>query len=171
MYEQYFHTQHNNSTSGYYATHVLQGYLSRNTAHTVSPKLKAWPWNKTCQPSKNTVSHKKVSRRPLIIFHPKAWKKLNNQPNGGWFSQERRPKIKILFQGLKHTAQPKDRMPISMQMLSYLSSSIMQGFPDVNSVEPPLAPQKQSRTITFQMWLMITTNWQFSWKHNAVKYL
>ncbi len=94
-----------------------------------------------------------------------------SQLYGGWFSQERRPEIKFLYQGLKHIAQPEDRMPISMQMLRHLGCSIMQGFPNVNSVEPPMAQKKQRKTVTSQTRLMITTNWQFSWKHNAVKYL
>jgi hypothetical protein len=38
MYEQSLHTQRNSSTSGFNATCVLQGYLSRNTTHTVLPK-------------------------------------------------------------------------------------------------------------------------------------
>jgi hypothetical protein len=30
-------------TSGFYATHALHGYSSRNMTHTVLQKLKAWP--------------------------------------------------------------------------------------------------------------------------------
>jgi hypothetical protein len=41
----------------------------------------------------------------------------------------------------------------------------MQGIANVVSVEPPMAPQKQRRTV------MMITKQQFSWKHNAVKYL
>ncbi len=38
--------------------------------------------------------------------------------------------------------QPKDGMPTSMQMLRHLGSSIMQGFPNLNSVEPPISSAK-----------------------------
>ncbi len=40
-------------TSGFYATHALRGYSSRNTTHTVLPKLTAWPYIITAQ--QNTV--------------------------------------------------------------------------------------------------------------------
>ncbi len=63
--------------------------------------------------------------------------------------------------GLKCKMQPKDGMPISMQMLRHLGSSIMQGFPNINSVEPPTAPQKQRRRVSSQTQLMITTKIQF----------
>jgi hypothetical protein len=106
---------------------------------------------------------KKVfSMRPLITLPPKTWKKLDKQPTAGkliltW----RRPEIKILYQRLKCKVQPEDRTPLSTQMLRHFDSSIMQGFPNLNSVEPPTALQKQMRTFTSQTWLMITTNWQF----------
>ncbi len=127
----------------------------------------------TLTAQQNTVGHKKgFPKRPLIFLHPKAWRSLTiSQLHGGWFLQKRRPEIKFYTKGSKCTAQPKDGMPISTQTLRHLGSSIMQGFPNVNSVEPPLALQKQRRTVTSQMQLMITTNWQFSWKHNAAKYL
>jgi hypothetical protein len=44
MYEQPLHMQHNSSTSGFNATRDLQGYSSRNTTHTVLPKLIAWQY-------------------------------------------------------------------------------------------------------------------------------
>jgi hypothetical protein len=71
-YEQYFHVQRNSSTSGgYYATCVLQGYLSRNTTHTVLPKLKAWQWkNLTAQ--QNTVGHKKSFNETACDSSPKC---------------------------------------------------------------------------------------------------
>ncbi len=96
----------------------------------------------------NTVGHKKgFPKRPLLFLHPKTGRSLTiSQLHGGWFSQERRPEIKFYTKGLKHTAQKKG-MPISMQMMRHLGSSIMQRFPNVNSVEPPLAPQKQRRTV------------------------
>ncbi len=94
-----------------------------------------------------------------------------SQPHRGWFSQDRTPMIKFFYQGLKRTAQPEDGMPISTQLLRHLGRSIMQGFTNVNSVEPPTAPQKQRRMVTSQMGLMITTKLQFSWEHNAVEYL
>ncbi len=100
--------------------------------------------------------------RPLIILHPKARRSSTiSQLLGGWFSQESRPEIKFLYQGLKCTAQPKVGTPISVQMLSHLGSSIMQGIANVNSVEPPIAPQKQRKTVTSQMWLITTTKSSF----------
>ncbi len=58
MYKQPLHMQRNSSTSVFNATRVLQGFSSRNTTHTVLPKLKAWPWNNSnslveyCRPQK-----------------------------------------------------------------------------------------------------------------------
>ncbi len=68
MYEQYLHMQCNSSTSGYYATHVLQGYSSRNMTHTVLPKLNAWP--QTVQ--RNTVGHKKGFNETTNNSSPKG---------------------------------------------------------------------------------------------------
>jgi hypothetical protein len=80
MYEQLLHMQHNSSTSGFNATCVLQGYLSRNTTHAVLPKLTALPWNSYNSPTEYWRPHKGFPKRLLIILHPKAWKKLSNQP-------------------------------------------------------------------------------------------
>jgi hypothetical protein len=71
MYEQHLHVQHNSSTSGYYATRVLQGYSSRNTIHTVLPKLSlATEHNITAQ--RNTVGHKKSFNETPYISSPKG---------------------------------------------------------------------------------------------------
>ncbi len=82
--------QCNSYTSGCYATHVLQGYSSRNTTHTVLQMLKAWPWNITAQ--QNTVGHKqKVSNETNL--HPKEWKELPVGPvaqarDTAWWEEE-----------------------------------------------------------------------------------
>jgi hypothetical protein len=73
MYEQPLHTQRNSSTSGFNATRDLQGYSSRNTTHTVLPKLMAWPWNNSNSPAEYCRPQKKgFPVRPLIFLHPKT---------------------------------------------------------------------------------------------------
>ncbi len=62
MYEQLLHMQRNSSTSGFNATHVLQGYLSSNMTHTVLPKLTACH-EITISTQQNTVGHKKGFQR------------------------------------------------------------------------------------------------------------
>jgi hypothetical protein len=158
MYEQYLYVQCNSSTSGYYAT------ITKAEGLAMKQHIKA---------QRNTVGHKKGFQWDHLLFFTKWCRRSStiSHLQEGWFSHERRPEIKFLYQGLKRTVQPEDGMPISMQMLRHLGSSIMQGFPNVNSVEPPMAPQKQRRMVTSQMQLIITTNWQFLWKQNAVKYL
>ncbi len=145
MYEQLLHVQRNSSTSGFNATCVLQGYLSRIITHTALPKLTAWPWYNSNSPVEYCRPQKRVSKETTYISSPKgveeAWQSAN------FTSQEHRPEIKFYTKGLKCTAQPKNGAPISMQMMRHLGSSIMQGFPNVNSVEPPLALQNQRRTV------------------------
>ncbi len=70
MYEQHLHQERNSFTSVYYATRVLQGYLSRNTTHTVLPKLGlAMKQHITAQ--QNTVGHKRVSNKTAYNSSPK----------------------------------------------------------------------------------------------------
>ncbi len=68
MYEQPLHMQRNISTSGLNATHVFQGYLSRNTTHTVLPKLTAWPWSNSNSPAEYCRPQKKGFQRDLLYF-------------------------------------------------------------------------------------------------------
>ncbi len=46
-------------------------------------------------------------------------------------------------------------------------ASLMQENANVNSVKPPMAPQKQRITVTSQMQPMITTKMQYSWKQKC----
>jgi hypothetical protein len=101
----------------------------------------------TLTAQQNSIGHRKsVSKGTTRIFSS-SWGSLTiSQPNGGRFSQERRPEIKFYTKGLKRTAQPKNGMPASTQKMRQLGISIMWGLPNVNSVEPPLAPQILRRT-------------------------
>ncbi len=172
MYEQPLHTQRNSSTSGFNATCDLQGYLSRNTTHTVLPKLMAWPWNySTAQ--WNTVGHKKrVSNETTYISSPKDWRSLTiSQPHGGWFSQVRRPEIKFLYQRVEaHSATKKPGCPYPCKRWDTLVSPLCKDSP-MWIVLSHNWLRKNRGEWSSQMRLMITTSWQFSWKHNAVKYL
>jgi len=67
MYEQPLHVQRNSSTSGFNATRDLQGYSSRNTTHTVLPKLMAWPWDYSNSPAEYCRPQKKVSKGTTYI--------------------------------------------------------------------------------------------------------
>ncbi len=171
MYEQLLHTQRNSSTSGFNATCVLQGYLSKNTTHTVLPKLMAWLWNNSNSPAEYCKPQKRVSKETTYISSPKGMEEAWQSASFTGVDSHKSVGLRYSFctKGLK--TQPKNGMPISTQIMRNLSGSIMQGLPNVNRVEPSMALQKQRRTVTSQTWLMITTNWQFSWKHNAVKYL
>ncbi len=66
-----------------------------------------------------------------------------SQLHGGWFSQQRRPEIKFLYQGLKRTVQPKLGCPYQYRWCWVTSvAPLMQGIANVIDVEPPMAPQK-----------------------------
>jgi hypothetical protein len=129
-------------TSGFYATHALHGYSSRNTTHTVLQKLKYQPWNITAQ--QNTVGHKqKVSNETNLHLKDERSSTIS-QLNQGWFSKELRPEIKSTYQGLKRTAQTKRLgWPYPCKWCWVTSVALLlQGNANVDSVEPPLAPQK-----------------------------
>ncbi len=163
-YDQYLHTQRNSSTSWYYATCVLKGYSSRNTTHTVLAKLKAWPWNKTYQPRKILQATNRVSMKPLIFLHPKACRSLTmSHLHRGWLSQECRLEIKFYTKGWSVQHNQKTGRQYPRKCWDTLIAPIMQGFLNVNSVEPSTAPQKQRKMVTSQMRLMITNKRQFSW--------
>jgi hypothetical protein len=92
------HTQRNSSISGFNATCVLQGYLSRSTTHTVLLKLTSWPWNDSYSPAEYCGPQKGFPKRPLIFLHPKTGRSLTiSQLHGGWFSQECRLEIKFFY--------------------------------------------------------------------------
>jgi hypothetical protein len=84
-----------------------------------------------------------------------------SQLNQDWFSQELGPEIKCTCQGLKRTVQPKKLgWPYPRRWCWVtLVISLMQEIANVNSVELPLAPQKQRITQ-----LMISTKRQFLMK-------
>ncbi len=110
MYEQPLHMQRNSSTLGFNATRDLQGYLSRNTNHTVLPKLMAWPQNNSNSPAEYCRPPKRVSKETTYISSPTDWRSLTiSQPHGGWFSQERRPEIKFLYQRAEVHSATKER--------------------------------------------------------------
>ncbi len=147
-------------------------FVQEHNSHSIT-KAEGLAMKLNITAQQNTISHKKGFQGDhLYFFIQRHGRSLTiSQLHGGWFSQEHRPETKFLHQGLKRTAHPKDRTPISMQMmLSYLSGSIVQGIVNVISVEPPMAPQKQRKTVTSQMQLMITTKRQLSWKPKAVEY-
>ncbi len=173
MYEQHLHQERKN----FYFRILCHPcppriFVKEHNTHSIT-KAEGLAMKQHITAQQNTVGYNKGFQWDrLWLFTKWCERSLTiSQPQERWFSQECRPEIKFLYQGLKRTVQPENGMPISMQKLSHLGSSIMQGFPDVNSIEPPLALQKQRRTVTSQTWLIITTNWQFSWKHNTVKYL
>jgi hypothetical protein len=97
----------------------------------------------------NTVGHKKgLPKKPLIFLHPKTQRSLTiSQLCRGWFSQERRPKIKFLYQRVEAHSATKERdahIYSNDETPWYLHFVKIPH--NVNSVEPPLTPQKQSRT-------------------------
>ncbi len=96
-----------------------------------------------------TVGHKKgFPKRSLLFLHPKTGISLTiSQFHGGWFSQEHRPEIKVSYQRVEAHSATRKGTHIFTQMMRHLVSSIMEGFPNVNSVEPRLAPQKKRRTV------------------------
>jgi hypothetical protein len=56
-------------------------FIQEHDPHSIT-KAEALAMKQNITAQQNTVSHKKrFSMRPLIILHPKEWKKLNNQPN------------------------------------------------------------------------------------------
>ncbi len=172
MYEQLLHTQCNGSTSGFNATCVLQGYLSRNMTHTVLPKLTAWPWNSYNSPAEYCRLQKGLPKRPLIILHPKCGRSLTySHFHGGWFSQERRPEIKLNNKGWsawrnQKTGRLYPRKCWVTLVALWCKDSLMWIV-----LSHHWLCKKQRLMVTVQTQLMITTNWAFSWKHNAVEYL
>jgi hypothetical protein len=171
MYEQPLHTQHNSSTSGCSATCVLQGYLPRNTTHTVLPKLMAWPWNNSNSPAEYCRLQKGFPKRPLIFLHPKTGRSSTiSQLHGGWFSQEHRPEIKFYTKELKCTAQPEKGHPYPRKWWDTLVAPLCKDSPMWIVLSHHWLCKNRGEWSS-QMQLMIPTNWQFSQKHNAVQYL
>jgi hypothetical protein len=115
----------------------------------------------------NTVGHKQKVSNETTNLHLKGWKELNNQPTKSrLIVTELGPKIKSTHQGLKRTAQPKQLGWPYLRIRCWVTSvtPLMQGNANVNSVEPPLAPQKQRIKTTSQTGLMITTEKQYFMK-------
>ncbi len=104
--------------------------------------------------------------RPPIFTWKSERSSTISQLNQGWFSQELGPEIKSIHQGLKRTAQPKKMGWPYPRILCWVTSvtPLMQGNANVNSVKPPLAPQKQGIKTTSQTQLMITTKRQYFMK-------
>jgi hypothetical protein len=103
--------------------------------------------------------------RPIFTWRSEKSSTIS-QPKQGWFSQELRPEIKSVHQGLKCTAQPKKLgWPYPRIWCSVTSvTPLMQKNANVYSVAPPLAQQKQRIKTTSQMRLMITTKRKFFMK-------
>ncbi len=126
----------------------------------------------------NTVGHKQKVSNETTNLHLKEWKELNNQPTksrliltGAWaWDKVYTPRVKA------HSATKKMGWPYPcIWCWVTLVTPLMQGKANVNSVEPPLAPQNQMIKTTSQTQLMITTerqyfikaekNSQLSWIH------
>ncbi len=121
----------------------------------------------------NTVGHKKkVSNETTYISSSKNWRSLTiSQPHGGWFSHERRPEIKFLYQRVEaHSATKKLGCLYPRKWWDTLVSPLCKDSP-MWIVLSHHWLRKNRGERSSQMRLMITTSWQFSWKHNAVKYL
>ncbi len=148
MYEQPLHMQRNRSTSGFNATRDLQWYLSRNTAHTVLPKLMVWPWNNSNSPVEYCRPQKRFSNETTYISSPKVWRSsIISQPHRGWFSQERRPEIKCLYQRVEvHVATKKLRCPYPRKQWDTLVSPLCKDFP---------------------MWIVLSHHWLCKNKENS----
>ncbi len=100
-------------------------------------------------------------------LHLKKWKELNSLPTksrlilaGAWaWDKVYIPRVKA------HSATKKLGWPCLRRWCWVtLVTPLMQGNANVNSVELPLAPQKQRIMTTSQTWLMITTKRQFIMK-------
>ncbi len=116
----------------------------------------------TLTAQQNTVGHKKgFPKRPLIFLHPKTERSSTiSQLHGGWFSQERRPE--------QHNQ--RTRCPYPRKWWDTSVSPLCKGSP-MWIVLSHHWLRKNRGEQSSQMQLMITTNWPFSWKHNAVEYL
>ncbi len=121
----------------------------------------------------NTVGHKKrVSNETTYISSPKDWRSSTiSQPHGGWFSQERRPEIKFLYQRVEvHSATKIPECPYPHKQWDTLVSPLCKDFWMWIVLSHHWLCKNRGKWSS-QMRLMITTSWQFSWKHNAVEYL
>ncbi len=111
-------------------------------------KLMAWPWNKSNSPVEYCRPQIRVSKETTYISSPKDWRSSTiSQPHGGWFSQEHRAEIKFLYQRVEAHSATKEQdahIHTNDETPWYLHHVKI---PNVNSVEPPLALQKQRRTV------------------------
>ncbi len=86
----------------------------------------------TLTAQRNTVGHKKrVSNETKYISSPKDWRSLTiSQPHGGWFSQERRPEIKFLYQRVEaHNATKIPGCPYPCKQWDTLVSPLCKDSP------------------------------------------
>ncbi len=132
----------------------------------------AWPWNNSNSPAEYCRPQKRVSKETTYMSSSKNWRSSTiSQPNGGWFSQERRPEIKFLIPK-SWSAQRNQRMecPYPHKRWDNLVSQLCKDSPMwIVLSHHWLCKNRGERSS--QMRLMITTNWRFSWKHIAVEYL
>ncbi len=127
----------------------------------------------TLTAQRKTVVHKKrVSNETSYISSPKDWRSSTiSQPHGGWFSQEHRPEIKFLQQRDEaHSATKKPGCPHPRKQWDTLVSPLCKDFPMCIVLSHHWL-RKNIGEWASQTRLMITTSWQFSWKHNTVEYL
>ena len=173
MYEQPLHT--------FRAIVLLQDLMPLVTSKDIPPGTwltqyyQSW-WlghEITLTAQRNTAGHKKrVSNETTYISSPKDWRSSTiSQPHGGWFSWERRPEIKFLYQWVEaHSATKKPGCPYPRKQWDTLVSPLCKDFP-MWIVLSHHWLRKNRGEQSSQTQLVITTSWQFSWKHNTVEYL
>ncbi len=133
----------------------------------------AWPWNNSNSPAEYCRPQKRVSKENTYISSPTDWRSSTiSQPQRGWFSQERRPEIKFLYQRVEvhrasyqRTECPYPRKWWDSFICPLYNDSLMWIVLSHDWLH------KNRGEWSSQTQLMITTNCQFSWKHNAVEYL
>ncbi len=161
--------QCNSSTSGFNVTRDLQGYSSKNMTHTVLPKLMAWPWDYSNSPAEY-CSDKRVSKGTTYISSFNWRSSTISQPNGCWFSQERRPEIKFLLKkGWSTQRNQRMECPYPHKRWDNLVSQLWEVSPTWIVLSHHWHHKNWGERSS-QKQLMITTNWWFSWQQNTVKY-
>ncbi len=171
MYEQPLHTQCNSSTSGFNATCDLQGYSSRNTL--TQYYLSWWLGHEiTLTAQQNTIGHKKGFPKRPSYFFTKRLKKLDNQLTSRGLILTRAKAWDKVFIPKGWSAQRNQRTgcPYPRKWWDTLVSPLCKDSPMWIVLSHHWLCKNRGEWSS-QTWLMITPNWQFSWKHKAVKYL
>ncbi len=135
-------------------------------------KLMVLPWNESNSPVEYCRLQKRVSKETTYISSPKDWRSSTiSQSHRGWFSQERRPEIKFLYQRAEaHSTTKEQDAHIHANNESPLLAPLCKDSPMwILFSHHWLRKNRGERSSQTQ--LITTTNWHFSWKHNAVKNL